>query len=175
VNGLPINELQKDEMAGWRYDGNTLSTIVRTPSFSTAAAVTIAVKVKPDLARRRNLLDGFAGKMTRLRETYDILNQTWPEGWTPDELVDAMQTGDRITYHPDTAFRELSAFWPKLAALPKQIEALHDREKTPEFQVAVKANLFGQKQKPGADPMQRYHDIVDQAIAHAADLATQQQ
>jgi len=173
VNGVAVHEAPRDGIAGWRYEGNTLSTIVCTRSFSTAKAVTISVKIKPEQAHRRNLLDGFAGKMTRLRETYDILNQTWPEGWTPDSLIDAMQTGDRITYHPDTAFDELSTFWERLAALPKQIQALHDREKTPEFQAAVKANLFGQKPKPGADPMERYHNIVDLAAAHAADLGTQ--
>ncbi|HLV93954.1 MAG TPA: TIM-barrel domain-containing protein [Candidatus Acidoferrales bacterium] len=173
INGAAVHEVQRDGMPGWRYEGNTLSTIIRTRSFSTAVPVTIAVKIKPELARQRKLLDGFAGKMTRLRETYDILNQTWPEGWTPDSLIDAMQTGDRITYHPDTAYSELSAFWQKLAALPKQIQALHDREKTPEFQTAVKANLFGQKPQPGADPMERYHDVVDLAAAHAADLGTQ--
>ncbi len=173
INGTAVHEVQRDGVPGWRYEGNTLSTIIRTRSFSTTAPVTIAVKIKPELARQRKLLDGFAGKMTRLRETYDILNQTWPEGWTPDSLIDAMQTGDRITYHPDTAYSELSAFWQKLAALPKQIQALHDREKTPEFQAAVKANLFGQKPQPGADPMERYHNVVDLAVAHAADLGTQ--
>ena len=174
VNGAPIHEVHRDGLAGWRYEGNTLSTIVRTHSFSTATAVTISMKIKPELAPERNLLDGgFAGKMTRLRETYDILNQTWPEGWTPDSLISAMQTGDRITYHPGTAFTELSAFRQKLVSLPKQIEALHEREGTPEFQAAVKANLFGQASKGGADPVQRYHEIVDHAAAHAADLGTQ--
>ena len=161
---------RQDDAPGWRYTGNTLSTIVRTRSFSTASVVTISVKITPELARERKLLDGFAGKITRLRETYDILNQSWPEGWTPDSLVDAMQTGDRITYHPETAYNELSAFWKTLASLPEQIRSLHDREKTPEFRAAVKANLFGQKPKPGADPMERYHNIVDLAMAHAADL-----
>ena len=170
VNGIPLHQVRQDDAPGWRYTGNTLSTIVRTRSFSTASVVTISVKITPELARERKLLDGFAGKITRLRETYDILNQSWPEGWTPDSLVDAMQTGDRITYHPETAYNELSAFWKTLASLPEQIRSLHDREKTPEFRAAVKANLFGQKPKPGADPMERYHNIVDLAMAHAADL-----
>jgi alpha-glucosidase (family GH31 glycosyl hydrolase) len=172
VNGVAVREAPRAGMPGWRYEGNTLSTIVRTRSFSTAAPVTISVKIKPGLARQRKLLGGFAGKLTRLLEVYDILNQTWPEGWTPDSLIEAMQTGDRISYHPDTAYNELSTFWQKLAALPNQIQALHDREKTPEFQAAVKANLFGQKPKPGGDPMERYHNIVDLAAAHAADLGT---
>jgi len=171
VNGLPLREVRRDVTPGWLYEGNTLSTIVRTRSFSTADAVTIAVKITPALARQRKLLDGFAGKMTRLRETYDILNQSWPEGWAPDPIIDAMQTGDRITYHPETAPNELTAFWPKLAAVPKEIQALHDVEHSPEFERAVQANLFGQKPKPGADPAQQYHNTVDRAAAHAADLA----
>ena len=172
VNGVPVSEIRQDGTPGWRYEGNTLSTIVRTRSFSTAGAVTISVKITPEEARQRKLLDGFAGKMTRLRETYDILNQSWPEGWTPDPTIDAMQTGDRITYHPETALKELTAFWPKLAAVPSEIQALHAVEHSPAFERAVKANLFGQKPKPGADPARQYHDTVDLAAAHAADLAT---
>ncbi len=41
--------------------------------------------------------------MTRLREAYDALNQTWPIAWSPDELIDAMQTGDRLSYFPQQA------------------------------------------------------------------------
>jgi alpha-glucosidase (family GH31 glycosyl hydrolase) len=155
---------------GWSYDSTTLTTIVRTRTISTASPVTISVKIKPSLAPQRALLEGFPGKMTRLREAYDILNATWPNGWSPDELIDAMQTADRIAYHPQDAFGELSSLQEKLAALPKAIEGMHATEDSPEFKAAIPANLFGQPQKPEEDIVTRYHNLVDLGLAHLADI-----
>ena len=62
------------------------------------------------LISRRQELDGFAGAITRLREAYDSLNQTFPLAWSPDELVDAMQTGDRLTYFPLQASENIEHF-----------------------------------------------------------------
>jgi len=155
---------------GWSYDATTLTTIVRTRSVSTASPVMISVKIKPALAHQRALLEGFAGKMTRLREAYDILNATWPNGWSPDELIDAMQTADRIGYHPQDAFAELSALQEKLTALAQQIEGMHATEDSPEFKAAIAANLFGQPQKPEEDIIARYHNLVELGLAHLADI-----
>jgi alpha-glucosidase (family GH31 glycosyl hydrolase) len=171
INGSPIRKAQRNTQPGWRYEGDTLTTVIRTRRFSTESGVTVSLRIKPDLVRQRALLDGFAGRMTRLRETYDILNQAWPEGWSPDVLVDAMQTGDRIGLRPDIALNELTSFREKLNALPKQIEAMHAEEGSPEFQTAARANLFGQKPQPGQqDPIARYRHIVDLGLAHCADL-----
>jgi alpha-glucosidase (family GH31 glycosyl hydrolase) len=168
VNGESI--AHSENIPGWNYDGSTLTTIVRTRSTSTTNLVTIAVKVKPSMARQGALLDGFPGKMTRLREAYDILNATWPEGWAPDGLVAAMQTADRVGYHPETAFDELSSLPGKLAALPKEITDMHATEESPEFRAAVGANQFGQPAKPAEDVITRYHTLVDLGLAHVADI-----
>ena len=74
------------------------------------------------LMQRTAELDGFAGSMTRLREAYDTLNQTFPLAWSPDELIDVMQTGDRLSYHPETASAEIKRFH---AALPRAIDKVH--------------------------------------------------
>jgi len=168
VNGQRV--ASAETAPGWSYDGGTLTTIVRTRSISTVSSVTISVNIKPSLAPQRALLEGFAGKMTRLREAYDTLNATWPEGWSPDELIDAMQTADRIRYHPQTAFDELSSLHDKLAALPKAIEAMHAMEESPEFKAAVAANLFGQPRKPEEDIITRYHTLVELGLAHLTDI-----
>lgn len=174
LDGRPVSEAQRTDLPGWTYEGDTLTTVIRTGSLSTASSVTISVKTKPELVQQRALLDGFAGKMTRLRETYDILNQAWPEGWSPDALIDAMQTGDRMTYHPETALGELSSFRAKLPGLRQKIEAMQAIESSPEFQVAAKANLFGLKSTSNEDPIRRYHHIVELGLAHSADLSSPQ-
>ncbi|HUJ30016.1 MAG TPA: TIM-barrel domain-containing protein [Candidatus Acidoferrum sp.] len=166
VNGAPLTHTPKGP--GWSYEGGALATVIRTHSFSTSAAVSVSVKIKPELAREKSLLDGFEGKTARLRETYDILNRAWPEGWSPDDLVEAMQTCDRISYRPETAFDELSKFSERLAVLRKRIEAMHETENSPEFRAAVKANLFGQPGPGEEDVVTRYHRLVELGLAHLA-------
>ena len=104
--------------AGWRFEGNTLTTVITVPKMSVALPVTIHVTRSADLFARRAELDGFAGAMTRLREAYDAVNQTWPIAWAPDDLIDAMQAGDRLTYHPEQAGEHLTHY---RTALPKAI------------------------------------------------------
>ncbi len=48
--------------------------------------------------------------MARLRETYNALNMTPPAATPPDILIDAMQTGDRMGYHPELAQKEIAHF-----------------------------------------------------------------
>jgi hypothetical protein len=110
VNGKPVQYTRKKDAPGWRYEGNTLTTVIRTERFSTARPVEIRVRRAAALVARRPELDGYAGAMTRLRACYDTVNQTWPIAWSPDPLVDAMQSGDRLGYHPERAGEELKHF-----------------------------------------------------------------
>ena len=79
-------------------------------SLSTASKVTIEVRRAAGLTARRGELDGFNGAMARLRETYNALNTTPPVAAPPDILIDAMQTGDRLGYHPEMAQKEIAHF-----------------------------------------------------------------
>ena len=124
VNGRPLALTAEENKAGWRYDGNTLTTIVRTPPLAVSDVVTIHVSRNVELMARRGELDGFAGAMTRLRETYDSLNETWPLGWSPDELIEAMQSGDRLTYHPELAAKELPHYREVLPRAQAQVQAM---------------------------------------------------
>jgi len=47
-------------------------------------------------------LDGFAGQMTRLRGACDALQQTGLVAGPSNARVDAMQTGDRLSYYSTT-------------------------------------------------------------------------
>jgi hypothetical protein len=95
---------------GWSFEGNTLTTIVPVSSRSSAAKVTIEVRRAAGLTARRGELDGFAGAMTRLRGVYDALQQSSPFASAPDSVIDAMQTGDRLTYHPELATEEITHY-----------------------------------------------------------------
>jgi hypothetical protein len=59
---------------------------------------------------RRDELNGFPGQMTRLREVYQAMRETFPLGDATDALIEVYETGDRIGYHPETAAAEISHF-----------------------------------------------------------------
>jgi alpha-glucosidase len=149
---------------GWRFEGNTLTTVITTRRFSTRDAVTLKVRINPQLARHRSLLDGLPGKLTRLRETYDILNAAWPAAGSPDLLIDAMQTGDRISYRPETAFAEASNLSAKLSGLAKIIDAMHATETSPAFA------MMNQDKKHQSQKLEEYNGLINTALAHIAGL-----
>jgi alpha-glucosidase (family GH31 glycosyl hydrolase) len=149
---------------GWRFEGNTLTTVITTRRFSIGDTVTIKVRISPQQARNRSMLDGLPGKLTRLRETYDILNAAWPAAGSPDPLIDAMQAGDRISYHPETAFAEASGLSAKLAGLAKIIDAMHATETSPAFAT------MNQDKKYQSQKLEEYNGLISTALAHIADI-----
>ena len=118
ANGHALPYSKREEEEGWWFTGNTLTTNILTPPANTNAAITIVVTRDPQWLADTNLLDGFAGKLTALRRAYDLMNSTWPV----DDLVAAMQTGDRISYHPETALGELQRL-PRL--MRSALDAVH--------------------------------------------------
>jgi alpha-glucosidase (family GH31 glycosyl hydrolase) len=123
VNGAPIHKADALGKNGWSFEGNTLTTIIPVPRFSVESRVTIEVRRAQGLAARRAELDGFEGAMNRLRGAYDAMHETWPVSHPPDELVDAMQSGDRLGYHPEMATEELKHFHDTLPQAQGAIEA----------------------------------------------------
>ena len=110
VNGKPVKQNRTGEKGGWSFIGSTLTTVIPVPSGSVNEKVIIEVRRAAGLTARRSELDGFAGSMTRLRAAYDALQQSWPISSPPDPLIDAMQTGDRLGYHPERAVEEIAHF-----------------------------------------------------------------
>jgi len=123
VNGKAVPQGGVGE-PGWTFEGNTLTTIIPVPAESTSAKVVIEVRRAPGLIARRSELDGFAGTMTRLRGAYDALQQTWPVAVPPDPLIDAMQTGDRLGYHPERAADEIAHLHETLLKAQAAVNAL---------------------------------------------------
>jgi hypothetical protein len=124
VNGHPLQYSPAKGSTGWRYEGNSLTTVIDIPQASVHERTIVRIHRAPALFAHRPELDGFAGAMTRLQEVYDALNHTWPTGWAPDDLIDAMQTGDRISYKPSTAPSELARFHQRLPQAIDEVLAL---------------------------------------------------
>lgn len=170
ANGEKLAYSRKTGGPGWYFDGNRLMTVISTPRSAVSQPVTITVRTGLEMAQNRALLDDFAGKMMRLRETYDILNANWPVAWSPDDLVSAMQTGDRISYRPQTAFKELSGLQAKLAALPSVVAGMRATAKSPAF-------ASGSSDSNSTHPNGRlaeYNSAIDTAMAHIAGIGEAQ-
>ena len=170
VNGRPVGYSSKPGSSGWRFEGNTLTTIISLPEMPVGEFVTVRVTRSPELLSRTRELNGFAGAMTRLREAYDALNQTFPIAWSPDELTDAMQTGDRLSYRPELAGEQLTHY---RTVLPQAIAKVNELAKPPSQQeIEALARRFRvdpnspEAQKKVAD----YRDQVVRAIASLADV-----
>ena len=174
VNGHPAAYSAREGTPGWRFEGNTLTTVITVPRTAVTAAVTIRVRRSSALFERRKELEGFAGAMTRLREAYDNLNQTFPLAWSPDELVDAMQTGDRLGYYPQQAAEQLHHF---REVLPQAMAKIKELEKLPsQAEVTELAKRF--KVDPSSELVQKKLADYQNRIAHAeaalADVLGQQ-
>jgi alpha-glucosidase len=169
VNGKPVPQggLGKP---GWSFVGNTLTTVIPIPSFSTSTTVVVEVLRAAGLTTRRSELDGFAGAMTRLRAAYDALQSSSPIIVPPDPLVDAMQTGDRLGYHPENAVAEITHYHQ---VLPEAKAAVHAIEP------GLQHNIDDYVQHEASDPnkpadldarVQKRIDLMKRALA-AADEA----
>jgi hypothetical protein len=110
VNGTPVAQAGPTRDGGWRYEGNTLTTVIPVAPGGVEQKVTVEVRRADGLTARRGELDGFAGAMVRLRAAYDALNTMSRMTAPPDPLVDAMQAGDRLGYHPEKATEEIAHF-----------------------------------------------------------------
>ena len=132
--------------------------------------MTIRVARSADLLARRAELNGFAGAMTRLREAYDSLNQTWPLAWSPDELIDAMQTGDRLSYFPQQAEQQLTHY---RKVLPKAVAKVREFDRPPsQVELAALAKKFHVEQNSefAQEKAAEFKQRIARAEAALADL-----
>jgi len=170
VNGHALHRVSGKKKAGWRYEGNTLSTIITVPRMPTTSTVTIHISRAHELVARRTELDGFAGAMTRLRESYDSLNGTWPLGWSPDELIDAMQSGDRLTYRPYLAGKELVHYREILSQAVAQVQAMNKGLTQQQMETVVARVGQDWKSDAASKKINEYNERVGRAAAEISDI-----
>jgi hypothetical protein len=102
---------------GWRYDGDTATTIINLPEFPVTQIVDVHVKFVAHTSEDDKLLDGAAGRIARLHGAMYMLEKSWDRGWAPDILLEAAQTGRRTSLRPASAveeLRKLEKMWPEI-------------------------------------------------------------
>jgi alpha-glucosidase len=154
VNGKRFSYVPQARQIGWRYEGNTLTTIVTAPPAPVDQQVSVQLTRSPILIPRRAELHGFAGAMARLHSAVETIQHAWPFSVVPEELIDAAQAGDRLGYYPAKAgeivahyHQVLPKAQAKVAALAKAgisdeqkqvlAKALGDTWSTPEARAGV--------------------------------------
>jgi len=170
LNGRTLTNAPRKGEPGWRFEGNTLTTVISVPISPVTQSVTLRVTRSAELFSRRPELDGFAGAMTRLREAYDALNQTSPLARSPDELIDVMQTGDRLSYFPQQAGEQLAHY---REVLPKAMAKVRELARPPS-QAELEALAKRLKVDPPSQAVQKkvadFKDRVARAEATLADV-----
>jgi alpha-glucosidase (family GH31 glycosyl hydrolase) len=174
VNGAKLSYAPAPGSIGWRFEGNTLTTVINAPRTSVASTVNVVIRRDSKLVARRAELDDFAGIMTRLREAYDTLDQIWPLAWSPDDLVDAMQTGDRLSYRPGLASQELTHLRMILPKVLSSVDAL-DKALDEQKRKALAERLSTEYKSDIAKKMGRdYDDKLKRARAAISDAVSTQ-
>ena len=168
VNGVPVKHVEAASKDGWTFEGNTLTTVIPVPGRSTAARVTVEVRRAAGLTARRAELDGFAGTMTRLRGAYDATNALWPVAGPPEVLIDAMQTGDRLGYHPDRAAAEIAHLHEVLPKAQAAIAAIDS-----DFAARLDAYIARMKAHPSFDVPIDYEAEAKRRLDAVAKARTQ--
>ncbi len=167
VNGAPVAQAGPSGEGGWRFEGNTLTTIIPVPSADVDQKVTIEVRRADGLTARRGELDGFAGAMSRLRGVYDALNTMSRMTAPPDPLVDAMQSGDRLGYHPENAVEEIAHFHAVLSQAQSAVTGMDNQvrqrmEEVLKWVQEEQRNMGGDTLNPDAQ-RQRWLDALSRA------------
>jgi alpha-glucosidase len=168
VNGTRVGFAMHSEGAHWHYEGNTLTTTIVTPRYPVTERVTIRVHHAAGSLASRARLDGFAGAETRLRAAYDALNSEWPFTWTPNPLIDAWQTGDRLSYKPQTAKEEMARF-PNLYAQGMQtVQELSKEANMPDDRL-VQLLMKNRGRDTNVERAREYRRTLSKALALLSD------
>jgi len=116
VNGKTIDYAKDLKAGSWTYNGDELTTYISTQEFSVQQKVEVEINF-PEFDIE--LLSGKKGKISKLLKFMKFLaKNNWDKSkYSNDVVVNAAQTGHRITLDPQNAFteiQELDAKWQKV-------------------------------------------------------------
>jgi alpha-glucosidase len=128
-NNESIARTNQKSGKGWMYDGESMTLIVRTRSIEGNRPVEVRITERKLTGEILEIADGFRNKIARLRRVAGLINaNAWPNDWSPDVLVHAEQTGNRISFHPENLKTELLGLKSDLHALPAALDSLRVQE-----------------------------------------------
>ena len=170
VNGRPLNFTGKDSAkVGWRYEGNTLTTVIRTPRYSVHLPMHIEVRRAQGSLAARGKLDGFAGAEKRLRGAYDTLNALEDlHTRAPNTVIDAWQTGDRMSYHPESVRAEIERFSKIYGQAMSDVQQMVDGSNVSEEELEKRLQQH-HKSEADKERVAHYKEYLGRALAMLQD------
>jgi alpha-glucosidase len=123
-NGRPVPFSREGVVPGWHYDGDHLTTIVSIPRQPLTHKVEVTVSLPASAIGKDQLLQGAAGAIARVKGAMAMAEMSWPNGWAPDVMIHAAQTGNRIALKPATAVEELERLQHDLPEITARLQAL---------------------------------------------------
>ncbi|HEU5452636.1 MAG TPA: TIM-barrel domain-containing protein [Terriglobales bacterium] len=120
--GKEVPFSREEKTPSWRYDGERAQLIIRLPQTPTTVTTAVEIGISGDSAE----LNGFVGKLVRVKAALHELEKAWPQGWAPDSLLELSQTGNRISINPKTAKAELEKFNENLPKVVNEVRHLQD-------------------------------------------------
>jgi len=170
ANGTLLRLVRKDGAPGWRFEGNTLTTVITIPRESVHSRIHVVIRRPAGSLAARAQLDGFAGSLTRLRGAYDTINAILAFATPPNTLMDALQTGDRLHYKPETARAELARFSGVYTKAVADVQRLVNQTTVPEDEYEKRvAALNTRETSTVAERAQRYKLYLKRAMAQLED------
>lgn len=113
--------VEDSDSISWQYNGDQVTTIVHLPYVTVNESIEIRIKLS--VTKNSSLLDGVPGIISRLTKVMNLINKhaTKTKDWSPDILVEAAQTGNRITLRPHTTKAELEKLSQCIPPIIKEI------------------------------------------------------
>jgi alpha-glucosidase (family GH31 glycosyl hydrolase) len=118
-NGNDIPFASSCDTTGWWYDGDRMAVVVRLPRVAATERLEVALKGGDPSGT-----GAIPGALRRLNSAMASINGEWPKEWSPEELVLAVQTGNRIALRPATAKPEMSQLLPRVRLALKKLETM---------------------------------------------------
>lgn len=125
-NGQTIPFKHKENLSGWQYDGDKLMLIISLPKFNVKEKVEVLINIPVSLEAYNQLLNAIPWKLTRMKQVIPLLNSLWPKEWSPEILLEAAQTGNRIGLNPGNVLKELQKFERSIPEIIKKITKLKE-------------------------------------------------
>lgn len=121
INGKPVPQVRGEGETGWRYDGNTAAVVITTPKQKSRGAMDIVAQFPPDSRGERP--EGVRGMIARFKRVMPIMNGFWPKEWSPEVLIRAAQTGNRMGLNPARAKEEVRMMVADIPAIRAAIDS----------------------------------------------------
>jgi alpha-glucosidase len=121
---VPFAHRSDPANATWRYEGETLTTVISLPRTNVGDPVLLVVTGADAVSGLQAFATGYTGTLRRLEGAMRELNNTWPKGWAPESLVEAIQTSSRIEIDPRSTAQELKRLAERLPALATDIRSM---------------------------------------------------